>query len=93
MENAKINRISNCDFFAGKVEVLFPQFCHKDKADVVFVDPPRSGLDNKTIDTLLKVKPDRIVYISCNPVSLVDNLKRLNKLYNIKEIQIKHHYV
>ena len=57
------------------------------KADVIFVDPPRSGLDGKTIKTILKVKPKKLVYISCNPDTLVDNLFLLEKDYDIKVVQ------
>ena len=55
--------------------------------DVVIVDPPRKGLDKKTISNLLKVSPKRIVYISCNPASLVRDLASLEEHYNITSIQ------
>ena len=54
---------------------------------MIFVDPPRSGLDAKTIKTIIKVKPQKIVYISCNPDTLADNLRSLEKYYDIKVIQ------
>lgn len=86
-ENAKINHIANTSFMDGKVEELLPKLCSKEKADVIFVDPPRSGLDDKTIKTILKVKPKKIVYISCAPDTLVDNLSILEKYYNINIVQ------
>ena len=86
-ENARINNIKNTKFMAGKVEDLLPKLCDKEYADVVFVDPPRSGLDRKTIQTILKVEPQRIVYISCGPESLVQNLKELKRKYNIEKVQ------
>ena len=72
---------------AGRVEYILPRICSNETADVVFVDPPRSGLDEKTIQTLPKIKAKKIVYISCNPVTLFENLKELSKYYSIKEIQ------
>ncbi len=87
VENAKINNIKNAKFISGKVEDLLPRLCATEKADVIFVDPPRSGLDKKTIDILLKVKPKKIVYISCNPETLKSDLINLKKQYVINEIQ------
>ena len=87
IENARLNKISNVEFIDGKVEEMLPRLCQKEKADVVFVDPPRSGLDLKTIKTLESVKPNKIVYINCNPVTLMQNLKILQTLYTINEIQ------
>ena len=51
------------------------------------VDPPRKGLDNKSIDNILKIRPDRFVYISCNPATLVRDLAKFEEVYDIKEIQ------
>ena len=55
--------------------------------DVVMVDPPRRGLDNKSIDNILKIRPDRFVYISCNPATLVRDLAKFEEGYDIKKIQ------
>lgn len=85
--NARMNNITNTSFMDGKVEELLPKLCSREKADVIFVDPPRSGLDGKTIKTILKVKPKKLVYISCNPDTLVDNLFLLEKDYDIKFVQ------
>ena len=54
---------------------------------MIFVDPPRSGLDKNTIKTLLKTKAKKIIYISCNPESLVENLKDLKVEYDIIKVQ------
>lgn len=86
-QNAKINNIKNVSFIVGRVEKLLPKLCEKQKADVIFVDPPRSGLDSKTIDTILDVKPNKIVYISCNPETLIFNLDKLSKSFDIEKIQ------
>ena len=87
IENAKINNIKNAKFMEGKVEDLLPRLCQKEKADVIFVDPPRSGLDKKTINTILEVEPRKIVYISCEPETLAQNLKVLNKKYKVVKVQ------
>ena len=61
---------------------------HKEKADVVFMDPPRSGSDKKFLDSLLRLRPKKVVYISCNPETLARDLKHLTgNGYRIKEIQ------
>ena len=89
-ENAKINNITNAEFFDGDVEKVLPEFIEKNKInpDVVFLDPPRKGCDKVAIDTLLKIKSKKIVYISCNPASLARDLKLLSESYEIKKISI-----
>lgn len=88
-ENASINDIRNIEFFAGDVEKIFEDVLKKnsDKPDVIFVDPPRKGLDRHTIENILNVKPNKVVYISCNPASLVRDLKLLEEKYDVREIQ------
>ena len=51
------------------------------------VDPPRKGLDNKSIENILKIKPKKISYISCNPATLVRDLAKLEEYYNIEFIK------
>ena len=88
-ENARINGIQNIDFFAGDVEKLLPDLLEKQdvSCDIVFFDPPRKGLDVNTINNIINVKPKKIVYISCNPATLVRDLKVFEDTYNIEEIQ------
>lgn len=88
-ENAKINKIENTEFYAGDVEKVLPKIIEKEKIkpNLVFVDPPRKGLDNNTIKVLEELKPEKIVYISCNPATLARDLALLNEDYEIKEIQ------
>lgn len=88
-ENACINDIRNIEFFAGDVEIVFEDVLNKnnDKPDVIFVDPPRKGLDKHTIEKILNVQPKKIIYISCNPASLVRDLKLLEEEYDVREIQ------
>lgn len=88
-ENAKMNNIQNTEFIAGDTEVLLTDLIENKKIipDVVIVDPPRRGLDNTTINNILKIKPKRIDYVSCNPATLVRDLRLLEEKYEIKMIQ------
>ena len=88
-ENAILNNINNVDFIAGDTEVVLDDLINNKKIipDVVMVDPPRKGLDNRSIDNILKIKPDRVVYISCNPATLVRDLAKFEGNYVIEEIR------
>ena len=88
-ENAKINNIENTEFIAGDVEEVLNDLINNKKItpDIVMVDPPRKGLDNISIQNIIKIKPKRMIYISCNPATLVRDLKELEKIYEIKEIK------
>ena len=87
-ENAKLNNIKNVEFIVGDVEFALSELIETRKImpEVVFVDPPRKGLDNTTIQNLLKVEQKKIIYISCNPATLVRDLKTLEEKYEIKDI-------
>lgn len=87
-ENAKINCVDNVEFIAGDTEVVLDDLINNKNIipNVVMVDPPRKGLDNKSIDNILKIRPDRFVYISCNPATLVRDLARFENVYDVKEI-------
>ena len=87
-ENAKINNISNAEFFVGDVEKKLPEFIKKNniKPDVIFIDPPRKGCDKTAIYTILNIVPKKIVYVSCNPSTLARDLKMFEEKYDIKEI-------
>lgn len=86
--NAKLNKIDNVSFVcddAGKC--LEKLSADNKKFDVIMVDPPRKGLDDKFIKALLNVKPNRLVYISCNPETQARDIKLLQEKYNIEAIQ------
>ena len=87
--NSKINNIDNIEFYAGDVEKVLPEIIEKEniKPDVVFVDPPRKGLDKNTIELLKELGPTNIIYISCNPATLARDLSSLYEKYDIEEIQ------
>ena len=86
-ENTKINNIENAEFFVGDVEERLPKFIEERniKPDVIFLDPPRKGVDKTAIETILKIEPKKIVYVSCNPATLTRDLKLLEEKYIIKE--------
>ena len=84
-ENAKINSVNNIEFYAGDVgKIINDQI----KADVIVVDPPRSGLDKRTKDILLKIKANKIVYVSCNPLTLARDIKELDSGYKLGNITL-----
>ena len=88
-ENAKFNEIQNTNFIAGDTEFVLTDLIENKKVnpDVIIVDPPRKGLDRTSINNILKVKPRRVVYISCNPASLVRDLELMEETYDIKVVQ------
>ena len=83
--NAALNGINNAEFFVGKAEEVLPAFYEKKKdtdadmlhPDVIVVDPPRKGCDRVCLETMLKVQPERIVYVSCDSATLARDLKVL----------------
>ena len=87
-ENAESNNVSNTEFFAGDVEIVLDDLINNKgiKADVVMFDPPRKGLDKKSIDNILNIRPKKIVYISCNPATLIRDLADFENEYDIKTI-------
>ena len=87
-ENAKINKIDNIEFYAGDVEKVFSNLMEKKQIypDAIIVDPPRKGLDNKTIENILTVEPKKFIYISCNPATMVRDLKLLENKYDITNV-------
>ena len=77
--NARINGISNVEFFVGKAEEVLPEQYEKHQiyADVIVVDPPRKGCDQKCLDTIVKMAPQRVVYVSCDSATLARDLRYL----------------
>ena len=88
-ENAKMNDIQNIDFIVGDVEQAFDELINKKNIipTAIIVDPPRKGLDDRTIENIIKVRPKRLVYISCNPATMVRDLAKLEDTYTITKIQ------
>ena len=88
-ENAKINNVENIDFMVGDVEKVFETMLKEKQVvpTVIIVDPPRRGLDAHTIETILNLEVSRLVYVSCNPATMVRDLRMLEEKYKVKEIQ------
>ena len=92
-ENARRNGIENAEFFAGKAEEVLPSFYLNEDSDmrfpdVIAVDPPRKGCDEKCLETMLKMNPKRIVYVSCDSATLARDLKILcEEKYELKAWQ------
>ena len=83
-ENKKINGINNIDFYEGDASSIVKKT--NLKPDVIIVDPPRSGLDDKMINDINKLLPKKIIYVSCDPMTLARDLKKLDN-YNIISIK------
>ena len=79
-ENVKLNNVDNAEFFVGKSEEIIPQLINEGiKADVIVVDPLRKGCDIKLLDAIGETKPEKIVYVSCDPSTLARDLKILEE--------------
>ena len=88
-ENCKINNIVNAKYYAGDTEKLLADIIEKENIipDVIVVDPPRKGLDKTTIENIKNIQAKKVIYISCNPATLVRDLTCLVENYEIQEIQ------
>jgi len=97
-ENAKRNHIENAEFFVGKAEEVLPEFYEKATTeassdemlhpDVIVVDPPRKGCDDACLNTMLRMQPERIVYVSCDSATLARDLKILcDGGYEIRKVR------
>ena len=86
--NAKLNGITNAEYVVGKAEEVMPRWAKEGlKTDVIFVDPPRKGLTPEFIDAAVETNPKKIVYISCNPATMVRDLQLFGEQgYDFDEI-------
>ena len=86
--NAKLNGITNAEYVVGKAEEVMPRWAKEGlKTDVIFVDPPRKGLTPAFIDAAVETNPKKIVYISCNPATMVRDLQLFKEQgYDFDEI-------
>ena len=88
-KNADENKIRNAEFFSGDATKIIPElFKSGVRADVVTVDPPRAGCNEKVLETFAAMNPEKIIYVSCNPATLARDISFLNRLgYRTKKIQ------
>ncbi|SHE65526.1 23S rRNA (uracil(1939)-C(5))-methyltransferase RlmD [Clostridium fallax] len=87
-ENAKLNGLNNCNFIAGDVAEVIKRV--KDKPEIIILDPPRSGVHPKALDYVIKFNAPQIIYVSCNPKSLVVDLKVLEEAgYKVEKTLLK----
>ena len=89
--NARRNGIENAEFYVGKAEEVLPRKYEEEgiRADVIVVDPPRKGCEPEVLDTMLQMKPERIVYVSCDSATLARDLKILcEKEYQIEKVAV-----
>ena len=88
--NARINGLSNAEFFVGRAEDVLPEKYKKEHihADVIVIDPPRKGCEESVLDTMVQMAPKRIVYVSCDSATLARDLKYLcGKGYELKRVR------
>lgn len=90
-ENARINGIENVEFFVGKAEEVLPEQYQKNQvyADVIVVDPPRKGCDQACLETIVKMRPAKVVYVSCDSATLARDLRYLcGEGYEVERVQL-----
>ena len=89
IENARLNQITNAQFFAGDVRTSLRELVERaGKPDVLVVDPPRAGLSQKVVRRIIEAGPRRLVYVSCNPTTLAPNAAQLTEAgYTLKRVR------
>ena len=94
--NARINAVENAEFYVGKAEEVLPEYYagfeqmhgKKAHADVIVVDPPRKGCDEALLETIVKMEPEKVVYVSCDPATLARDVKYLRENgYEVKKVR------
>lgn len=83
-KNKKLNKIKNISFISSDVSNIIDNL--QFKPNIIVVDPPRAGLDNKTISTIIKFNPKRLIYVSCDPMTLARDLNKLKTAFKIIEL-------
>ena len=87
-EHAELNGLSNCTFYCGDMKDIFNDdfLAHHPKADVLITDPPRDGMHQKVVEQILKLSPDKIVYVSCNSATQARDLALMKEHYRLVKI-------
>jgi 23S rRNA (uracil1939-C5)-methyltransferase len=87
--NATRNNIINCDFFVGDMKVVFNEafIAQNGKPDVIITDPPRDGMHKDVIDQILKIAPEKVVYVSCNSATQARDLALMDEIYKVTRVR------
>lgn len=83
--NKLLNKVDNIEFIEGDVSTVIN---NEMTPDLIVVDPPRSGLDNKTISIIKQIKPKKLIYVSCNPMTLARDIQNLSEEYKLNDIEL-----
>jgi 23S rRNA (uracil1939-C5)-methyltransferase len=88
-QNAALNQVTNCSFYAGDVRMVLKEdfIAANGRPDVVITDPPRAGMHEDVVKTLLQLAAPKIVYVSCNPATQARDLQLLDEKYEVKRVQ------
>jgi 23S rRNA (uracil1939-C5)-methyltransferase len=88
-ENAKRNEISNCEFFVGDMKNVFNEefIAQHGKPDVVITDPPRDGMHKDVVEQIMKIAPQRVVYVSCNSATQARDLALMDEKYKVIRVR------
>ena len=88
-ENAKRTGISNCEFFVGDMKVVFNEafIAQHGKPDVIITDPPRDGMHKDVIEQILKIAPEKVVYVSCNSATQARDLALMDEKYEVTRVR------
>lgn len=88
-ENARLNNLNNCLFFAGDAAAICTDnfFAEHGKPDVIITDPPRAGMHEKLVQQILSLRAPKVVYVSCNPATQARDLQLLDEQYEVTKVQ------
>ena len=87
-ENACLNDMKNVEFILGKAEIETKKLVEMGiRPDIIVIDPPRKGCHQELLDTIIAVKPEKVIYVSCNPATLARDLKVLSEYYTVEKVQ------
>ena len=87
--NALRNQITNCEFYVGDMKVVFNEnfIAHHGKPDVIITDPPRDGMHKDVIEQIMKIEPEKIVYVSCNSATQARDLALMDEKYKVTRVR------
>ncbi|MEA1968581.1 MAG: 23S rRNA (uracil(1939)-C(5))-methyltransferase RlmD [Thermodesulfobacteriota bacterium] len=85
VKNARLNNIKNCTFYTGDIKDVLPDLGKQ--CDVMIIDPPRVGMHKDVVEQVINIRPEKIVYVSCNPATLARDLGMLKSKYTTREVQ------